>query len=161
AQADEARVTAFEDTVRTTAEELLTWPGDSAAPHIHFDDKRFEGLVPDFADPSWVRLAVVAAEAANGTFLIHVPLGEWKVPPDGTKVGRQKNLRPWEPPAIYLLNHGSAFAVRDREGAWHDDAVAPAERATGWLGGHLAEDSGLWRVALMYETAPSGVGLHS
>jgi hypothetical protein len=149
----------FERAVNDVAVELTGWPSSFSDAHIHFDDQRFGGLVPEFSSAEWLRLAPVAALATadvRGSFLIVVPIDESESPPEPFNLASVELLRPWETPSIHILRQGSAFEIRGMHSphAWYADA-APADGTVGWVSGYRVEDEDVWRLSLMYETVAS------
>lgn len=69
----------FREAVKRAALDLAGWPENFSDAHIHFDDRVFAGLVPEFSDPEWLRLGAVAADVTAQlpeSFLIQVPMAE-------------------------------------------------------------------------------------
>jgi hypothetical protein len=109
-------------------------PATFADAHIHFDDRSFSGLVPEFTDIAWLNLAATAADALTrmpADYLIQVPLGEWERLSEPFELDSLRSLHPWQPPSIHLLRAGSAFEIRGSHspGAWYRDIESAPCRA--------------------------------
>ncbi len=147
----------FRAAVERAALDLAGWPENFSDAHIHFDDRMFAGLVPEFSDSEWLRLGAVAADVAvplPGSFLIQVPIAELEQEPEDFDLASVRSLEPWQPPSIHRLRSGSAFAIRAsyQPNAWHRDIASTPAGAVGWLSGPYDVDDAVWRLSLMYET---------
>jgi hypothetical protein len=150
----------FRRAVEASAVDLAGWSQEFSDAHVHFDHPRFAGLVPEFTDPEWVRVAPVAADVLSlmpGDFLVYVPLDQVEEFSDAFQLDSLTSLRPWEPPSIHLLRSGSAFEMRGTHspGAWFRDLAPSSEGARGWISSYRADDEPVCRLSLMYETLPA------